>query len=378
MTRDTSDAVCGPRASNLRTRAITGQEYPPENSDTAAHMRSLLAIAIVFSSATAYAQLKLPEASPGATTEQTVGITEIKVVYHRPALNGRPIWGQLVPYNEPWRAGANENTTVTFSSDVKVGGKPLKAGTYGLHMIPTPKEWTIVFSNMSSAWGSFTYDQKEDALRVTVTPRTESTSEERLSYGFDDVADGKTTLVLRWEKLAVPIAIEVDTPKVVMASVRNELRGLAGFRHETLTQAARYWVRNGGNLDEALKFADTALQRGGQYQAHMVRAMILEKKGNAAGATEERTKAQAVATEADLNQTAYGLINDKKVDEAIKLFTTITQRFPESWNAQDSLGEALAQKGDKAGALAAYNKALTLTKDPVQKKRIEGAIAKLK
>ena len=341
-------------------------------------MRSLLTIAIVLSSATAYAQLKLPEPSPAATTEQTIGITEVKVVYHRPAVNGRTIWGQLVPYNEPWRAGANENTLVTFSSDVKIGGKPLKAGTYGLHMIPTQKEWTVIFSNMSQAWGSFTYDQKEDALRVTATPRTEPASEERLSYGFDDVADTKATLVLRWEKLAVPIAIEVDTPKVVMASVRGELRGLAGFRSETLTQAARYWVRNGGNLDEALKFADTALQRGGQYQTRMVRAQILEKKGNAAGAAEERTKAQAIATEADLNQSAYGLLQDKKVDEAIKVFMTITQRFPESSNAQDSLGEALALKGDKAGAQAAYIKALALTKDPAQRKRIEAAIAKLK
>jgi hypothetical protein len=377
MTRDTSDAACGARASNLQTRAIARREYPAENSDTA-HMRSLLTIAIVLSSATAYAQLNLPEQSPAATTEQTIGITEVKVVYHRPAVNGRTIWGQLVPYNEPWRAGANENTTVSFSSDVKVGGKPLKAGTYGLHMIPTAKEWTIAFSNMSSAWGSFTYDQKEDALRVTVTPRTEPNIEDRLSYGFDDVAETKATLVLRWEKLAVPITIEVDTPKVVMASVRNQLRGLGGFRQDMLTQAARYWVRNGGNLDEALKFADTALQRGGQYPTRMVRAMILEKKGNAAGAAEERTKAQAIATENDLNQTAYGLINDKKLDEAIKLLTAATQRFPESWNLQDSLGETLAQKGDKAGAMAAYNKALSLTKDPVQKKRIEAAIGKLK
>lgn len=345
-------------------------------------MKTLLPIAILFASglsaATAHAQLKLPEPSPAATTEQTIGITDIKVVYHRPAVNGRTVWGQLVPYNEPWRAGANENTTVTFSSDVKIGGKPLKAGTYGLHMIPTQREWTVAFSNMSTAWGSFTYDQKEDALRVTVSPRTEPTSEERLSYSFDDVTDTKGTLVLRWEKLAVPITIDVDTPKVVMASVRGELRGLAGFRQETLTQAARYWLRNGGNLDEALKFADTAIQRGGLYQAHMVKAQILEKKGNVAGATEERNKAQAVATENDLNQQAYGLIADKKVDEAIKVLMSATQRFPDAWNLQDSLGEALALKGDKSGAMAAYNKALSLTKDPAQKKRIEGAIAKLK
>ena len=163
-----------------------------------------------------------------------------------------------------------------------------------------------------------------------------------------------------------------------MASVRGELRGLAGFRSETLTQAARYWVQHGGSLDEALKFADTAIQRGGQYQAHWIKAQILDKKGNAAGAAAERDKAQAVATENDLNQQAYALINDKKVDEAIKVLMTATQRFPEAWNLQDSLGEALALKGDKPAALAAYNKALSLAKDPTQKKRIEGAIAKLR
>jgi hypothetical protein len=357
---------------------MAAREYPAGNSDTAAYMRSLLTMAIVFSSATAYAQLNLPQPSPAATVEQTIGITSVKVVYHRPSINGRTVWGQLVPYNEPWRAGANENTTVTFSSEVKVGGKPLKAGTYGLHMIPTAREWTIAFSNMAVAWGSFTYDPKEDALRVTVTPRTEAASEERLSYGFDDVTDTKATLVLRWEKLAVPIAIEIDTPKVVMASVRNELRGVGGFRGETLTQAARYWVRNGGNLDEALKFTETALQRGGGYQTRMVRAQIFEKKGNAAAAADERKKAQDIASENDLIQTAYGLLGDKKLDEAIKLFVTITQRFPDSWNAHDSLGEALAAKGDKAGAMASYNKALSLAKEPAQKKRIEAAIAKLK
>ena len=341
-------------------------------------MRALLTTLIVLSSATAYAQLKLPEPSPAATVEQTIGITEVKVVYHRPAVNGRTVWGQLVPYNEPWRAGANENTLVSFSSDVKVGGKPLKAGTYGLHMIPTPKEWTIAFSTMTTAWGSFTYDQKEDALRITVTPRTEATSEERLEYDFEDVTDGKATLVLRWEKLAVPIAIEADTAKVVMASVRGELRGLAGFRPETLTQAARYWVQHGGNLDEALKFADTAIQRGGQYQSHMVKAQILEKKGNAAGAADERSKAQVVATENDLNASAYALVNDKKVDEAIKVLMDAIQRFPEAWNLQDSLGEFLALKGDKAGAKAAYSKALALAKTPQEKKRIEGSLAKLK
>jgi predicted negative regulator of RcsB-dependent stress response len=344
------------------------------------NMKPILIIAVLFASATAHAQagLKLPEQSPAATVIQTVGLTDITVVYHRPAVNGRAVWGQLVPYNEPWRAGANENTTVQFSTDVKVGGKALKAGTYGLHMIPTQKEWTIAFSNMSTAWGSFSYDQKEDAVRVTVTPRTVPTAQERLLFRFDDPGDTKTTLVLAWDKLEVPIAIEIETPKIVMANIRGQLRGPAGFTWQGYNQAANYWLRNGGALEEALKFADRSIQNTATFQNQMTRAAILEKQGNAKGAAELRAKVLPTASEADLNAYGYRLIGEKKLDEAIKVFQTNAEKHPESWNAHDSLGEGLATKGDKAGAIAAYTKALSLAKDPVQKKRIEGAIARLK
>lgn len=344
-------------------------------------MKTLLVVAVLFASAaTAHAQagLKLPEQSPAATVTQTVGLTDITVVYHRPAINGRAIWGALVPYNEPWRAGANENTTVQFSSDVKVGGKALKAGTYGVHMIPTQKEWTVAFSNMSVAWGSFTYDQKEDALRVTVTPRTAPTAQERLLYRFDDPGDTKATLVLAWEKLEVPIAIEVDTSKVVMANIRGQLRGPAGFTWQGYNQAANYWLRNGGSLEEALKFADRSIQNSATFQNQMTRAAILEKQGNAKGAAELRTKVMPTANEADLNQYGYRLVGEKKIDEAVKVFQANVEKHPDSWNAHDSLAECLATKGDKAGASAEYSKALSLTKDPAQKKRIEGQIARLK
>jgi Protein of unknown function (DUF2911)/Tetratricopeptide repeat len=344
-------------------------------------MKTLLIVTVLFTSATAFAQtaLKLPEQSPAATVTQTVGLTNITVVYHRPAVAGRKVWGDLVPYNEPWRCGANENTTIAFSTDVKVGGKALRAGTYGLHMIPTAREWTIAFSTQTEAWGSFTYDQKEDALRVTVTPRATQTSEERLLYRFDEPGDTKATLVLAWEKLEVPIAVEAETPKVVMASIRNQLRGPAGFTWQGFNQAANYWLRNGGSLDEALKLVDRSIQNTPTYQNHMTRATILEKQGNAKGAAELRTKAIAMATEADINQTAYRLLlQDKKVDEAIKMFQSNTEKYPDSWNAHDSLAEALAIKGDKKAAAAEYSKALSLAKDPVQKKRIEQQIAKMK
>jgi hypothetical protein len=342
-------------------------------------MKTFLMMAVLSLSATAYGQasLTLPEASPAASVSQTIGITNVTVAYHRPAVAGRPIWGKLVPYGEMWRAGANENTTITFSSDVKIGGKPVKAGTYGLHMLPTAKDWTVALSTMSLAWGSFSYDAKEDAVRTTVTPKPIATHEERLSYRFDDPTDTKATLVMSWEKLSVPVTIEVETPKIVMASVRQQLRGPSGFTWQGFAQAGNYALKTGAT-EEALKLADRSIGINPNYQNLTLRAAVLEKQGNAKGAAELRAKAQAVATENDLNQVGYNLASDKKLDEAIKVFRLATERFPESWNAHDSLAEALAAKGDKAGAIASYTKALALTKDPAHKKRIDSTIAKLK
>ena len=336
---------------------------------------------LVLSTADAAAQappLKLPEASPAATVIQTVGLTEIKVSYHRPAVAGRKVWGELVPYGDVWRAGANENTTVSFSSPVKVAGKPLAAGTYGLHMIPTAKDWTVIFSKVSIAWGSYSYDPKEDALRVTVSPQPSEGPTERLSYSFDNPSETAATLTLRWETLKLPIAIEVDTPKVVMASMRGELLGLPKFFWLGWNQAASYWLKHGGDLDEALKLSDKSIEIASTFQNTMTRAAILEKKGDAKGAAALREKALGLATEGDINLYAYGLLADKKADEALAMFRKNAAEHPTSWNAHDSLGEAYAAKGDKKSATDSYTKALSLVKDPNNKKRIEQVLNKLK
>src|SRR5579871_2935493 len=117
------------------------------------------------------ALLDVPRQSQHAVVMQRIGVTDITINYHRPEVNKRTIFGGVVPYGEVWRAGANENTTIRFTDPVTIEGKPLDPGTYGMHMIPGEKEWTVIFSKMSTAWGSFSYDPKEDALRVTVTPQ---------------------------------------------------------------------------------------------------------------------------------------------------------------------------------------------------------------
>jgi tetratricopeptide (TPR) repeat protein len=339
---------------------------------------SIAVLVLSPSPAAAQQGLKQPEPSPAATITQTVGLTEIKVSYHRPAVGGRKIWGELVPWGEVWRAGANENTTVSFSSAVKIRGKALAAGTYGVHMIPTQKTWTVIFSNTTVAWGSYGYDQKEDALRVQLSPQPAEAHEERLAYTFDNPTENGTLLTLRWEKLKLPISIEIDTPSVVMAHMLSELRGMAQFGPIPWAQAAQYWLTHGGNLDEAQRMADRSIEMRETYQNLTTRSAIAEKKGDAKLAAELSAKALTVATEADLNQLGYKLLGQKKHDEAIAMFRKIAAQYPASWNAQDSLGEALAAKGDKKGALECYGKALAMVKDDTNRKRIEGIVAKLK
>ncbi len=218
-------------------------------------MKTIRAVSCVFIFLVSFAVaaqpvLKTPAVSPAAAVTQTVGVTEIKVTYGRPAVNGRPIFGQLVPFGEVWRAGANLNTTISFSSDVSVAGKPLRAGTYGLHMIPTAKDWTIIFSSFAQAWGSYSYDPKEDALRVTSTPLTLSTSEERLSFLFEGLSPKQATLMMKWDKVAVPVKIDIDTPKLVIANMKSVLRGDAKFFWKGWYEAAQYAFDNGMPMEE--------------------------------------------------------------------------------------------------------------------------------
>src|SRR6266540_4037122 len=349
------------------------------------HMRRLVhpatcslfaAGALAAASAIAQPSLTLPQPSPKASVSQTVGLTDIAISYHRPAVNKRTIWGGLVPYDEVWRAGANENTTISFSSPVVVNGKPLPAGTYGLHMIPTRGDWTVAFSTVSWAWGSFSYDPKEDALRVTANPRP-AEFQERLSYSLDEPTDKSVEIALRWEKLKVPITVEVDTPAVVLTSLRRELRDLPRFSWQGWNQAAAYCMRNRVNLDEALTWADRSISMQENFNNLRTKAGILEAKGDAGSAAGLREKSMGIATEADINTYGYQLLGEGKTDEAIAMFRKNVKDHPESWNVYDSLGEAYEKKGNKNLATENYRKAQSMVRDAEQKKRIDGVLKRL-
>jgi len=177
-----------------------------------------LAVGLVASSP-AFAQEEKVRASLPASVSQTIGVdTEITIDYSRPGVKGRKIWGELVPYGLapgnkyseekpfPWRAGANEKTTIAISSDVLVEGKPLAAGKYSIHMIPSEKDWIVIFNKVSEGWGSYDYDEAQDALRVTVTP-VKAEFEEWMRFGFDGLAGTSAVAYLQWETLRVPVTI---------------------------------------------------------------------------------------------------------------------------------------------------------------------------
>jgi hypothetical protein len=319
--------------------------------------------------------LTVPFGSQRASVTQTIGLTDISMSYDRPGVEGRKIWGGLVPYDSVWRAGANVNTVIAFTSPVTIAGKQLPAGRYGLFMIPTATQWTVILSKEANAWGHFSYNEAEDALRFTTTPVAGEMTE-RLEYTFDDPKADAVTVTLRWDRLAIPFAISVNSTQVVMDSLAQQLRGLAKFFPDAWRQSAA-WALQHNQLATASAWADTAVGLAATYPNLMLKARILDREGKPAAADSLRTRAFAVATEADMNLYGYQLLQQNKQQEALAVFLKNTKTYPQSWNTWDSLAECYGIMGDKKLAIANYKKALAMVGDPAQKRRIEGALAKL-
>jgi hypothetical protein len=249
----------------------------------AALLVSLLAAAV------SAQQLNLPRPSPNATVTQTIGVTEVSIHYSRPGVKGRPIWGALVPYGEVWRTGANENTTITFGTPVKIGGTELPAGTYGLQTIPTQDQWTVIFSKDATLWGAFDYKPEHDALRIQVKPRPAAQPVERMRFTFEDVTDNAADVVLAWEKLEVPFTVEVDTPKLAAAAAGEAIRW------QTPYQAANWCIQNDLCLDDAARWLEASIALSPTYANQRAKATLLAKKNDFQGAVSWGEKAVAAA-----------------------------------------------------------------------------------
>ena len=249
--------------------------------------------------------------SPKASVTQTIGVTDITITYSRPAVKGRTIFADapasmearakgeatldnqnerkpgepIVPYNHIWRAGANEATTFQVTDDVLINGQPLKAGIYSLQAIPGKNEWTMIFNNDAGQWGSFTYDSKNDALRVKTKPQPVSENQESLVYTFDPINENSATVNIRWEKVRAPFTVEVKDVKALWRAKADALIA-ANPTNELLPLQVAQTYANDKNWDEALKFVDQSIKVKETFRNLSAKTNILW----AAGRKEEALK----------------------------------------------------------------------------------------
>ncbi|HMG04754.1 MAG TPA: DUF2911 domain-containing protein [Chthoniobacterales bacterium] len=324
----------------------------------------------------ARADLNLPDVSQLAVNKQRVGLTDIKITYHRPLVNGRKIWGGLVPLGEVWRAGANENTTIEFSDPVSVEGQPLAKGIYGLHMIPTADSWTVIFSKMSSAWGSYTYKQEEDALRVNVKPRP-SEMEEALEYEFEDLKSDSATVTLKWEKLAVPFKVAINDAEATLGNIRNQMRGRAQYEWQAPNQAAQFCLNKKINLDEALKWVDLSIQNEERFENLTTKADLLKAMNKPDDAKKTWDKALAKTTAQQLYSYARRLKSENKDAEAMEILKDVTKRYPDTVFGYLASARVKSAAGDFAGAAEDAKKAQAAAPSEQQKNNIKLLIDRL-
>lgn len=291
------------------------------------------------------ALLNLPDASQHARVTQRVGLTDITIDYHRPLVRGRKIFGGLQAYGQVWRAGANYNTTVEFSDPVTVEGQPLPKGVYGLHLIPGETSWVVIFSKNSTSWGSFTYDKAEDALRVTVKPQAIE-NHEALSYDFDDPKPNSALITMRWERVAVPFRVEVNTSEVVRQSLRNQLRARPQFEWQAWEEAASYLLNNKLGADEALKYAERSIEIEDRFENEMTKAHALSALGRGEEATAARNTAIAKGSQIQVHSYGRGLQIQGRQDEALELFRSNIRKDPNSWVGHNDAARVAAAKGD--------------------------------
>lgn len=229
-------------------------------------------------------KIDFPAPSPASTIKQRVGLTDIEVVYSRPGVKGRKIFGGLEPYGVVWRTGANNPTKITFSTPVKFGGKEVPAGSYGLYSIPGESEWTVILNKIGERdWGAYAYKAENDAARAKVKPMALTQSLETFTISVDDIRTESATLNLAWDKTRVPVKIEVDVVSALKPQIETVMAGSA--EKKPYFQSAMFYFENGGDLKKALEWIDAGLKE--QPEAfYMVyrKGLILAKMGDKAGA----------------------------------------------------------------------------------------------
>src|SRR5882724_8309158 len=326
-------------------------------------------------SVSAQNDLNLPDVSQAAEVKQRIALTDITVKYHRPLVNGRKIWGGLVPYGKVWRAGANENTTISFSDPVTIEGKTLDKGTYGLHMIPAADQWTIIFSKNSTSWGAFTYNEAEDALRVNVKPQT-AEMHNALTYDFDQLQPDSAVVVLQWEKVAVPFKVGVDVHDVVQASLKKQLRNLSQYTWMSWDDAANYLLAEKIGLDEALTSANKSIENEDRYDNEITKSKVLKALNRKDEAATAQRKALDMASPLQIHLYARQLQGEKRSEEAFAIFRENAKKHPDQWFVHSGLARMYCAQGKFDDAAEEMKLAMAGAPDN-QKSYLDGLVRQL-
>lgn len=240
------------------------------------------------------AELKVPRVSPSANVTQTLGLTDLTVVYCRPGVKDRVIWGDLVPYDKPWRTGANEATRFTTTDSIRFGGKALAPGTYALFTIPGRDQWTVVINAEKDLWGAFEYKPERDVLRVNVKPSA-AEPQEWMEFSFEELTPASVNLVLRWEKLRVAVPIEVDVHREVLANARAAILGLKNDAWRVPYQASNYCLTNDISLEDGQRWIDQSLGIEQNFYNLSLEARWQMKAGRKDAAIQTARKALEIA-----------------------------------------------------------------------------------
>ncbi|MBU0942244.1 MAG: DUF2911 domain-containing protein [Bacteroidetes bacterium] len=273
----------------------------------------LLALVIIITQFTLEAQVKTPQASPKSVINQVVGLTDVEVVYSRPSAKGRAVFGNLVPFGQLWRTGANENTTVSFSDDVMIDGKTLKKGKYALYTIPSIQSWEVIFYTATDNWGNpAEFKEANVALRTTVKEEALQKAVDTFTIGFSALTNNSANLEISWENSYAAIKFEVPTQKIAIASIEKVLAGPSAADY---FGSAQYFLQSNGDITKARTYIDKALELSADKPFYYLRlkSLIQAKQGDKQGAT-ETAKLSLKASEVAGNQD-YVKMNKDSISE---------------------------------------------------------------
>jgi hypothetical protein len=260
---------------------------------------SLFFLILLFIGFTGFAQqIQMPQASPSSKIFQKVGLTDVTADFSRPSTKGRKIFGELVPYGEVWRTGANGATILTFSTEVTVGGQKVPAGSYALYSIPGKTSWTIILNKNTKLWGAIGYKQEEDQVRFTATPSKTSKKYESFELSFNNLTDNSADLSVKWEQTRVDFTISTEVDPIVMADIKKLVIDAKSTNPALLYQAANYYFTNNKDVNQAYTWIKQSTDNDPKYWTIHLRAKVELALGMTTEALESAKKSKNMAIEA--------------------------------------------------------------------------------